>query len=532
MRRWLVVLLAAVLSACSGGGGRAVPAPSTSASGGSTALTTANIEITVPRAASANAHARTPAYLSSSTQSVTINVTPNLSTTPLPGFPMTANLTSTSSGCSSTQSGTLCVVPLTLAPGTYDATLSTFDGTNATGNKLSAAQDVPFTVVLNQTNTIPLVLGGTPASMQIVAGTGVTVASLSVYTLAANSTGTLDVYGVDADGNTIIGAGAPTVTATTSSVTQIAITQPTATSPNVVGVSTLSSSAIADVTLTITPASGAGGSTLSKTAVVQASFVPLLYIASSQGHVFDLTGTEITVPGSAFATAFSGAGGTGLTYDPNNGLLYATESTQGNTVGEILAFDRSGNLQTLNAADSSITPDVGGIVFDPISNLLYVGNESTAYDPSGNPQAISTQLPYTYNLSFNTQTQQIVDGTKTFNAAGSLQSTLPFTGQIDAGAIYNPYNGLYYVATVYPTAVTAYNASGTPQTLSGTFINGSSEQIGGIVADAATGNIYLATNARNTYGFDSNGNPLPLPWHTITTVGAGSGAAGLVLAPP
>jgi hypothetical protein len=368
--------------------------------------------------------------------------------------------------------------------------------------------------------------------MQIVAGTGVTAGSLTVFTLPANSTGILDVYGVDADGNTIIGAGSPTVTATTSSAAQIALTQATATSPNALGVSTLSSSSIADVTATITPAAGAGGSAFSQTALVQASFVPLLYIASSQGHVFDLTGTEITVPGSAFATVFSGAGGTGITYDPNNGFLYATESTNGNTIGEILAFDRSGNQQTLNAAASSITPDVAGIVFDPISNLLYVGNESNAYDPSGNPQAISTQLPYTFNLSFNTQSQQIVDGIKTFDATGTVQNTLPFTGQIDAGAIYNPYNELYYVATVYPTAVTAYSTNGTPQTLSGTFINGSAEQIGGIAADPATGNIYLATNAHKTYGFDSNGNPLPLPWHTITTVGASSGAAGLVLAPP
>jgi hypothetical protein len=81
--------------------------------------------------------------------------------------------------------------------------------------------------------------------------------------------------------------------------------------------------------------------------------------------------------------------------------------------------------------------------------------------------------------------------------------------------------------------VTAYDTSGNPQVLSGNFIdNSTTDQIGGIAADPATGNIYLATNASKTYGFDRNGNPLPAPWHTIVGTGSGSGTAGLALIPP
>jgi hypothetical protein len=421
---------------------------------------------------------------------------------------------------------------LTLTPGAYDATLTTFDGTNGTGNQLSAAQDLPFTVVLNQANTIPLVLGGIATSMQLVAGAGVTAQHLSVFTLAGNASGAIDAYGVDADGNTIIGAGGPTVTATTSDATQVTVTAPTSNAPNTIGMATLNNTAIAHITATVTPAVGSG-SPLSQTVTIQASSVLLLYIASNQGHVFDLTGTEITPAASAFATVFSGPGGEAIAYNPNNGFLYV--SAEGVGSSSIFAFDRSGNQQTLNAATTGL-PAIGGMLLDPDNDLLYaafISNEPEAFDASGNAHALSATLPFTYGMTFDPQHHVIVDGTGTYDVTGTLQSTLPFTGQIDGGVAYNAYNGWFYVATVYPTMVLAYDTSGNPQPLTGTFIDNSpTDQIGAITADPVTGNIYLATNARKTYGFDHNGNPLPPPWHDIVGVGAGSGAAGLALIPP
>jgi hypothetical protein len=527
MTRCLVAVLVVLLAACSGGG-TTVPAASSGRSSNAV-LTATSLKIVIPHAASTSSQARTPQYISSSTQSLTLNVTPASRTTPVTGFPITANLTTTSPGCTTTSNATVCVTTLTLIPGTYDATVTTFDAANGTGIQLSAAQDVPFTVVLNQANSISLVLGGTPASIQIVAGTNVTLAHPAYFTLPGNASGAIEAYGVDADGNTIVGAGSPTVTATTTNATQISVTQPLATAPNTIGVATLNDSAIASVTATITPASGAGGSPLSQTFVVQSSSTPLLYIASGEGHVFNLAGTDVTPSGSAFTTAFSGSGGVGMVFDPASGFLYATSDN--GSVGTILAFDKNGNQQTLNAATTGLSI-VGGITLNPNNGWLYVAGLSTAFDAAGNPHTLSSALPLSFTITFDPVHNVIVDGTQTYNAAGVQQSTLPFTGQIDGGVVYNAYNGFFYVATVYPTKITAYDTSGNPQVLSGTFINNSTEQIGGLVADPITGNIFLATNAHNTYGFDANGNALPAPWHNITTVGASSGAAGLTLVAP
>ena len=68
--------------------------------------------------------------------------------------------------------------------------------------------------------------------------------------------------------------------------------------------------------------------------------------------------------------------------------------------------------------------------------------------------------------------------------------------------------------------------------MGGTFIDNSSEQIGGIGTDPLTGNVFLATNYNNTYGFDQNGNALSALWHTINGAGAASGAAGIALILP
>lgn len=238
MRRYFGVLLVLGLAACSGGGGggQALPrasGPTSAPTSAPTGRTAASLKILVPNAtASSSSRSRRPAYISSSTQSMTINVTPHLSQTSLPGFPLTVNLTPTSPGCTSTANGIVCNVAVTADAGSYDATVATYDGMNATGNLLSAAQCVPFAVVLNQTNAIPLALGGTPVSMTLVASGGqVTAAHLSVFTLPGSASGTFAAYGVDADGNTIVGGGSPTVSATTDNSTQIAVTQPTASTP-------------------------------------------------------------------------------------------------------------------------------------------------------------------------------------------------------------------------------------------------------------------------------------------------------------
>jgi hypothetical protein len=528
VKRALGLFLVIGLSACGGGStGQTVPSTSKSLTGSSTP-TSAALKIVVPNVSATAASKRRAAYVSSATQSLTIDITSSPSQAALPGFPMTVNVTPSSTGCASTASGTVCTFALDLAVGAYNATVTAFDGHNGTGDQLSAAQSVPFTVVQNQTNTLPLVLGGTPASIVIAAGSNVAAAHLSVYTLPGNASGTLMAYGVDADGDTIVGPGTPTITATTDDATQITVTQPTSAAPNAIGLTSLGARAIAHITATETPLAGAGGATLSQTITVQAPSLPLLYLATYGMFVFDMTGTNITPAGSAFANLNVGPGGSGLTYDTANGFLYAAD--QNGASSFVLAFDRNGNQQPLNAGASGL-PSIGGLAYDPSTGWIYATGENFALDATGNQHALTTTLPFFYGPTYDPQQNAILDGAELYNGNGTAQSGYGFTGQFWS-ATYNAFNGWFYVATVYPTMVTAYDTSGAVQTLSGTFIDNSTEQIGAIVADPTSGNIFIATNASKTYGFDSNGNPLPPPWHTIVGKGSASGAAGLAITPP
>jgi hypothetical protein len=70
------------------------------------------------------------------------------------------NLTPTSNGCASTLASTQCTVAFSVLPGSYDATLTTYDGGNATGNLLSAAQGIPFVIAAGVANSLSISLGG------------------------------------------------------------------------------------------------------------------------------------------------------------------------------------------------------------------------------------------------------------------------------------------------------------------------------------------------------------------------------------
>ena len=527
MKRYLGLLLACGLAACSGGGGgQAVPRPVRSPA----ATTGAAIRILVPKASGTSAHARRPAYVSPSTQSLVIDVTSQSSQTALTGFPQTVNLSPTSPGCTATPNGTQCTVSIDAPVGSYDAALSTFDGLNATGNLLSAAQSIPFNILVNQTTTIPLVLSGRVTSMTLAAaGGGLTAKHLSVYALPASASGTFAAFGLDPDGNMIVGPGAPAITATTDDATRITVTQPAPTAPNSIGVTSAGANSIAHVTITVTPDPAIGGNPFSETVTVQTPNLNLLFLATSNGvHVFDATGKEITIPGT-FGSFATGVGWVGVAYDSSNGLFYA--ANQAGSASYIAAFDENGNQQTLSSGATNLAT-IGGLVYDPIDDLIFAAGENQAFDGSGNPHALNSQIAFWYSLAYNSVAHVIVSQHQVYDTpSANTTGSLPFTGNF-GGVTYNQVNGLYYVATFMPTAVTAYNTAGAPQSLSGTFINGSSEEIGSITADPVSGNIYVATNARNTYGFDLNGNPLPLPWHDIAGLGAAAGGAGLVVAPP
>jgi hypothetical protein len=511
MRLYVAGVVIAALCSCSAGAVTTAP----SAAGG-TSPTTTSLTITIPHATAADAARRAPAYISASTQSIKIDIKPHGSGTSIADYPIVANLTATSAGCTSSVTSTVCSVNLTLGPANYDATLTMFDGTSASGNQLSAAQTMPLDIVEGQANTVPLALGGIPVSVQILASGGRVTASDLVFTLPAATSGTLAAYGVDADGNTIIGTGAPTMSVSTDNAASVTVTQPTTTAPNTIGVATIAANAIAHVTVTATPVAGTGSSAVATTVTVQVPTRSIIYLGKTNIRAFDTTGTEITRPG----TFAAGTQVVSIAYDSANGLIYAGNQSASSY---IVAFDKTGKSQPLNAGASApaLTGSLEGIAFDPANNDIYYStttNQPAAIDASGNAIALSGAIGVAYNLVYDPLHNLIIAGASSYNPDGTFHASEPYSPQV-LGVAYNPINSLYYVASVYPTNMYVYDINGTAQSNCASFpLAGATEQLFAIAIDPQTGNFFLGTNLGHIYGFDQNCNALPAPWHTLNGV--------------
>lgn len=528
MKRTCALLAMLILSACSGGGS-SVPGLKSAAATGT--RTGAALAIRIPHAASAaGAARRTPAYISAATESISITVYPNGGSSPLGGYPQTFDLTPGSPGCVQGDMSTVCTISLPLSPGSYSISLTTYDGPSGTGNALSVAQSVPATIVQGQANTIAVALGGVPVSLQLLASNQTAVAQEHVVTLSSHTTGAIAAYALDADGEEIIGAGAPAISASTDNGAQIAVAQPTSGQLNTIGLVSLATNAIAHVTITATPAAGTGAAAVSRWVTVQDPAMALVYIISSYAfNIFDQTATDVTPSAAAISGIQQGAGAVGATYDSANGLIYVSVQA---TPSYIVAFDKSGNPVPLNAGASGLAL-IEGIAYDPVSGYIYAGNNNVAIDGSGNAHSIATTLPGYYAFMYDAADNAIFAGPNKYDAGGSSVGSLPFpsSGGVQAET-YNAANGLLYIATAYPTGVEVYNTSGAQQSTTGAFAVDSGAFIGAIGADPGTGNVYVATNTRETFGFDRQGNPLPAPWHTIPNAGAGSDAGNVLLITP
>lgn len=234
-----LVVLALLLSGCGGRNGTTTVAPIASASSASASRTTATLKIVIPaRSTAAAGSRRNPAYVSPATQSIAISFTPTV------GSPQTFNqdLTPASNpGCTASLiSPEVCTVTFALAPGAYTATFATYDGlldgsNNPTGNVLSQNQSIPVTIAAGQANSINVTLQGVPASVALIPLPGSTLSRTSTagFTLSKCFVSqSVSVIGVDADGNYILGPGAPTPSLTSSDTTQLAVAAPPTSAPN------------------------------------------------------------------------------------------------------------------------------------------------------------------------------------------------------------------------------------------------------------------------------------------------------------
>jgi outer membrane protein assembly factor BamB len=218
---------------CGGGqGGTALPGQPTSAPHSGSSSANVTFTITVP-AKSTSSAARRPAYVSPSTQSISLAIYASGSSTPV--FNQTANVTSGSPGCTTSASGTVCSVAIYLAPGQYTADVTAYDGTNGSGSVLSQGQQEGFTAPSQGTTVIALTLYGVPASLKVTpSSTAVQGSVAGGFIINAAGLGGSQLFTItalDADGNTIVGPGAPTFSIANSNQ-RFSLTQPSTNTPN------------------------------------------------------------------------------------------------------------------------------------------------------------------------------------------------------------------------------------------------------------------------------------------------------------
>jgi len=236
----LVISLATIpMTACGGAGHGAASVPAVAPSAGS-GPTSTTLRITIPAKSSTSSSNRHARYVSPATQSVAISFVPTSGTTQT----FNQNLTPASNpSCqASLISPTICTLALSVLPGSYTASFVTYDGLldgsgNPTGNKLSANQNFPVTIVAGAANALNVALQGVPVSVAFLPSIASSLrgSQAAGYTLSVCLEGKAEpvtVLGVDADGNYILGAGAPIPSLRASDTSLVSITPPTTSAPS------------------------------------------------------------------------------------------------------------------------------------------------------------------------------------------------------------------------------------------------------------------------------------------------------------
>lgn len=341
-----IIALAGLLAGCGGAGAPAMP-PSVHTS--KAAGTRVVIQIP-PKSSTASSAARQPQYVSPSTQSITVSVD---------GGPATAqNLTPGSPNCDvpAPLSPLTCTVNISAAPGTHTFTFVTYDGLNGTGNVLST-NSVSQNIVANQSNTVNVTLDGVPKSFQVlplpslgaIQGT-----ATSGFQFLGRETYTMEIDAVDADGNYILGPGAPALRVSVSNASVGSGVTVTAASNGNPNEFVVKSTGFGSATLAI-----AAGSALTTN-------VPLVSAA-----------VTTTIAGAAGTNGFADGSGTaanfyypqGITYDSADGSLYVADTFN----NEVRKVTPAGAVTTF--AGSRFIPKIGaprGIAYDPDNGNLYL----------------------------------------------------------------------------------------------------------------------------------------------------------------
>lgn len=211
----VICTLASFLSACSSPPGNlsVVPAPDSYSAKKSAS---AYFVITIPHRSSSGVR---PHYVSPATKSISMVVST------LSGkivLTKSADLTPKSPGCGKVSAGVRCTIDgISLPVGSYAANITAFSRTKERGTVLSHVQHVPFTLKGSAPHKIAFTMNGVPTSINIVpASSAVRGSVLKGFTIGAGgvwgSVQTFLISPLDADGDAIIGDGAPKLSVASS----------------------------------------------------------------------------------------------------------------------------------------------------------------------------------------------------------------------------------------------------------------------------------------------------------------------------
>jgi hypothetical protein len=541
IRNVLAALMAlSILSAC-GGAGSTIPgaplAPSqTPVDGaGRSRHGQATFRIRIPPCKE-RAHCRRHAHwISPATQSIVIAIDAYA--------PIVQNLTPTSANCSvgGPISYLVCQFSVTVTTGPHTFSATTFDGLNGNGNALSADLNVPVTIVGGSNQGVGLTLGGIAQSLVVLAPPNsphVTGSQFDGFSVYGNLPVPFSVIPVDADGNYIVGPGAPVASLLLPPNAPITI----ASSPSAPSTLSLTSTyqptnpTIAKVVRAMfvaAPVANSGGSTV-QTPVTLALYQPWVYVTnqnSSTVGITDESGNGRIVPAGAFASVPDPSG---IAYDPHDYWPYIPSIDDDtvcvyNVLGA-LVYDAYGGWNGLNSPTDIVYAPT------PYGDRLYIVNESfddvvrshgrhraaslrphpeyqtgvTAYSEFGTYQELASDafgglegpisIAYDSNNANLYVTDDGVGGILQFDTQGDLLNTLTAPTSTDWGGItFDSHNKLFYVVDNQHGKIVAFNESGVVQTLpAGAFPNTSSPYA--IRYDPYNGLIYVGNNQYPTAG--------------------------------
>jgi hypothetical protein len=444
VKRLLLALSLAGATACSSHGGSVNPPVSSSAPGGagtaSGSRATLSVKVPVATTSATSASKRRPQYVSPSSANLLVAVNGGTATT--------FGLTQQSPGCAPQSGYVQCTFTLAAPVGNDTFALSITD----TGGNVLSRNVVSATIAAGAATPIPVTLAGIPVSAAILPATTAISGTAAPFQVPGTFPEPVEAVALDADGNFIIGPGAPTLKSavTVSSGSSYAtVTQTANGDPNsftlqpvdatVAGQTVTLSATFTSVNdaTTSTPTTVTGTTTYTFIPAYLVASGPFVFVYNSQSlapvlvtkfclNCLFATATNIAVdPKGTIYVLYNALGFAHIAVLPAGALhsSYVLDSSNGVHNSHGIAVDKNGTLYSANgsagfrAAPPSITeyapgatsptktitgtPSLaGGIAVDGSGNIYVANDPSIAgtgngsgdiavYPPAGGP-AITT----------------------------------------------------------------------------------------------------------------------------------------------